>query len=214
MRAPQKRASILLEFGQSQLCSAASRDFIKHRRNRLFRCRLQRTSPSARVFVLFFREGIVRAHRFARYLRASDALISVFVFNRTYDSWGSPGRHRRVLASSISSPFWIQHADIQSERLQFLDQNLEGLRNTRRRDILSLDNRLVGLDTAGDIVALDGQDLLQRICRAVCLQRPDLHLAETLTAELRLTAERLLRHQASTDRWNARGSYRQRGGGA
>ena len=39
---------------------------------------------------------------------------------------------------------------------------------------------------------LDGEELLQRVGRAVGLHRPDFHLAETLTAELRLATERLL----------------------
>src|SRR6266508_4597021 len=42
------------------------------------------------------------------------------------------------------------------------------------------------------VVGLDGEQLLQRVGRAVGLHRPALHLAETLAAELRLTAQRLL----------------------
>ena len=45
------------------------------------------------------------------------------------------------------------------------------------------------------VVALDGEELLQRVGRAVGFHRPDLHLAETLPAELRLAAEGLLRDQ-------------------
>ena len=45
------------------------------------------------------------------------------------------------------------------------------------------------------VVALDGQELLQRVGGAVGFHRPDFHLAEALTAELRLAAQRLLRDE-------------------
>ncbi len=38
-------------------------------------------------------------------------------------------------------------------------------------------------------------ELLKRVGRTICLQRPHLHLAETLTTKLRLATQRLLRHQ-------------------
>ena len=57
---------------------------------------------------------------------------------------------------------------------------------------MTLDDSFVGLDTAGHVVGLDRQDLLQGISRAVSFQRPDFHFAEALAAELRLAAERLL----------------------
>ena len=57
-------------------------------------------------------------------------------------------------------------------------------------------DRLVDLGPARHVVGLDRQHLLQGVGRAVGLQRPALHLAEALAAELRLAAERLLRDQA------------------
>jgi hypothetical protein len=42
---------------------------------------------------------------------------------------------------------------------------------------------------------LIGQHLLQHVRRAVRVQRPDLHLAEALAAELGLAAQRLLGDQ-------------------
>ena len=62
----------------------------------------------------------------------------------------------------------------------------------RLGDVLALDDRLVGLhapDVSSDLI---GQHLLQRVGGAVRLERPDLHLAEALAAELRLAAQRLL----------------------
>src|SRR5581483_8778565 len=48
------------------------------------------------------------------------------------------------------------------------------------------------LDAADDVVGFDREQLLQGVGGAVRFERPDLHLAEPLTAELRLSAERLL----------------------
>src|SRR5215212_559594 len=86
-----------------------------------------------------------------------------------------------------------QHLDVEAERLQLLEQHLEGLRDAGLRDVLALDDRLVDLDAAQDVVGLDGEQLLQRVGRAVGLHRPALHLTETLTTELRLTTQWLLR---------------------
>src|SRR5215203_6579068 len=83
--------------------------------------------------------------------------------------------------------------DVEAERLQLLEQHLEGLRDARLRNVLALDDRLVDLDAAQDVVGLDGEQLLQRVGRAVGLHRPALHLTEALTTELRLTTQRLLR---------------------
>src|SRR5579884_1713558 len=81
-----------------------------------------------------------------------------------------------------------QHLDVQAQRLHFLDQDLEGLRNARLGDVLALDDRLVDLDPAEDVVGLDGEQLLEGVSGAVRLERPYLHFAEALAAELRLPA--------------------------
>src|SRR6186997_3395095 len=59
-----------------------------------------------------------------------------------------------------------------------------------------LDEGLVGLDASEDVVRLDGEQLLQDVRGAVRLERPDLHLAEALSAELGLATQRLLRDEA------------------
>src|SRR3954468_13449443 len=82
--------------------------------------------------------------------------------------------------------------DVQAERLELLEQHLERLRDARLGDVLALDDRLVHLDAAEDVVGLDRQQLLQRVRRAVGLHRPALHLTEALATELRLTTQRLL----------------------
>ena len=76
----------------------------------------------------------------------------------------------------------VQRLHVQTEALKLLDEDLEGLRNARRRDVLALDDGLVGLHAAHDIVGLDRQNLLKRVGRAVSFQRPHFHLAEALTA--------------------------------
>src|SRR4051812_9334368 len=85
-----------------------------------------------------------------------------------------------------------EHLDVEAQRLQLLQQDLERLRDARLGDVLALDDGLVDLDPAEDVVGLDGQQLLQRVRGAVRLHGPALHLTEPLPAELRLTAEGLL----------------------
>src|SRR6266700_4686115 len=82
------------------------------------------------------------------------------------------------------------------EALQLLDQHAERLRDTGLERVVALDDRLVGLDAAHDVVGLHGQDLLQDVRGAVSLERPNLHLSEPLASELGLAAQRLLGDQA------------------
>src|SRR5579875_649255 len=85
-----------------------------------------------------------------------------------------------------------QHFHVEAERLHLLDQHLETLRDAGFGDVLALDDRLVDLDPAKHVVGLDREQLLERVGGAVGFQRPHLHLTEALSAELRLTAQRLL----------------------
>ena len=96
---------------------------------------------------------------------------------------------------SMVAPVLVLDLHVQPEGAHLLDQHLEGLGDPRLGDVLALDDRLVDLDPADHVVALDREQLLQRVGGAVSLQRPDLHLAEALAAELRLAAERLLGDQ-------------------
>src|SRR6188768_1899292 len=82
--------------------------------------------------------------------------------------------------------------DVQAERLHLLDEHLEALGDAGLGDVLALDDRLVDLDPAQDVVGLDGEQLLQAVGRAIGLEGPDLHLTEALATELGLTAQRLL----------------------
>src|ERR1022692_4444026 len=86
-----------------------------------------------------------------------------------------------------------EHLHVEAEGLHLLDQHLERLGDARFRDVLALNDGLVDLDPAEDVVRLNGQQFLEGVGRAIGFQRPDLHLTEPLPAELRLPAEGLLR---------------------
>src|SRR6266852_4612578 len=73
---------------------------------------------------------------------------------------------------------------VQGQALQLLHEHVEGLRRPGLQEILSLYDGFVDPVAALDVVRLDREHLLQRVGGAVCLERPHLHLAETLAAEL------------------------------
>src|SRR6185312_16314457 len=95
----------------------------------------------------------------------------------------------------------IMQIDVEAQRAHFLDQHVEAFGDARLERVVAAHDRFVHLGTAGDVVRLHGEHLLERVGRAVSLERPHLHFAETLAAELRLAAERLLGDQrVRTDR--------------
>src|SRR5437763_6761694 len=96
------------------------------------------------------------------------------------------------MVATIFPPLDLEELNVETEALELAHENVERFGQARRLRHVPLHDRLVNLAPALHIVALDGQQLLQRIGGAVGLQGPDLHLAETLTAELRLAAQRLL----------------------
>ena len=82
-----------------------------------------------------------------------------------------------------------------------MQEHVKRFGQTRCRERFALDDSFVGAGTSGDIIGLDGEDLLEHVCGTVCLECPYLHLSESLAAELRFTAERLLGDEAvRTDR--------------
>src|SRR5271170_4720812 len=86
--------------------------------------------------------------------------------------------------------------DVDGQGANLLDQDIERLRHAGFHFVVAVDNRLVHLRATIDVVRLDGEHFLQGVRGAIRLERPHFHLAEALTAELRLAAERLLRNQA------------------
>ena len=89
----------------------------------------------------------------------------------------------------------LDELDVQAERLELLDEDVEALGQARLEVVLALDDGFVHPRAALDVVALHGEELLEGVCGAVRFHRPHLHLAEALPAELRLAAERLLRDE-------------------
>src|ERR1700732_4040407 len=95
--------------------------------------------------------------------------------------------------SSIAALFEL---DVETERTEFLHQDVEGFRNARLEIVVPAYDRLVYLGASRDVVRLDGEHLLQRVGGAVGLERPHFHFAEALSAELCLAAQRLLGDEA------------------
>ena len=76
-----------------------------------------------------------------------------------------------------------------------MQEDIERFRYARCRHSVALDNSLVRTASSRHIVRLDSKNLLKYMACAECLKSPDLHLSETLSAELCLTAEWLLRDE-------------------
>src|SRR5438552_4471529 len=74
--------------------------------------------------------------------------------------------------------------NVKAQALQLADQHVERLGNAGLEIGHALDDRFVDLRTSGDIIGFAGQKLLQDVRGTVGLKCPDLHLTETLSAEL------------------------------
>src|SRR6266851_7115090 len=114
-------------------------------------------------------------------------------------AWRAPSRTRRrapacrrrcrPLSCSIQAIYRPSEAallqfDVEAERAQLLDQDVEGFRNPGLEIVVAAHDRLIDLGAAGDVVGFDRQHLLQGIGRAVGFERPHLHLAEALAYTL------------------------------
>src|SRR5262245_40463990 len=102
------------------------------------------------------------------------------------------GNARRLLLGAPRLGRVFDQLDVEAQRLKLLEEHVERLRQAGFEHVLALDDRLVHPGATEDVVGLDRQELLQRVRRTVGFHRPDFHLAEALTAELRLAAQRLL----------------------
>src|ERR1017187_1769857 len=92
-------------------------------------------------------------------------------------------------------PRLLHQLHVETQRLQLANQYVERFRHARLDGGLALDDGLVNLGAAIYVVRLRGQQFLQNVSRAIGLERPDFHFTETLSAELRLAAQRLLGDQ-------------------
>src|SRR5215469_1447213 len=86
--------------------------------------------------------------------------------------------------------------DVETERAKFLHQHVEGFRYASLEIVVAANDRLVDLGAARNVVRLDGEHFLKRVGGAIGFERPHLHFAEALPAELRLAAQRLLGDEA------------------
>src|SRR5690242_15188358 len=127
--------------------------------------------------------------------------ISLTAWKTFISSWFDRELSRRCERDSDSKVSAIEQLHIERERTHFLDEDVERFRNTGLERVFAADDRFVDLGAARDVVGLHRENFLQRVGGAVRLERPDLHFAETLAAELGLAAQRLLRDErVRTDR--------------
>src|SRR5258708_6261148 len=89
----------------------------------------------------------------------------------------------------------LHQFDVQAERLQLTNEDVERFGHARLDTRFGLDDGLVNFRAAIDVVRLRREQLLQDVRRALGFQCPDFHFAEALAAELRFAAERLLRDE-------------------
>src|SRR2546421_613063 len=136
------------------------------------------------------------ASKFSSFSKSSSFLLLCRVFPELFalEADAEVQRDLRDVLFTQNDLALVLAQDLDPERkaLQLLDQHAERLRDAGLERVVALDDRLVRLDAADDVVRLDGQDLLQDVRGAVSLERPHLHLAKPLAAELRLAAQRLL----------------------
>src|SRR5438477_5799595 len=105
------------------------------------------------------------------------------------------GTEHQLIGGSADHLFPLRDFDqfyVEAERLQLANQYVERLGNAGLDGCLALDDGLINLGAAINIVRLGSQQLLQDECCSISFQRPDFHFSEALSAELRLAAQRLL----------------------
>src|SRR5215471_6663432 len=131
----------------------------------------------------------------ARLMRiASKSLVSA------ERSWNEGRIYLHLLQHGLRSRFegfllGLDQLDVETQRLQLANEHVERFGQARRERRVALHNRFVDLRAPRHVVRLGSEELLENVRRAVSLERPHLHLAEPLSAELRLAAERLLRDE-------------------
>src|SRR5260370_28421548 len=140
------------------------------------------------------------ASKFSSFSKSSSSLLLCRVFPELFALEADAEVQRDLrdvfLRQNDLALVLAQDLDPERKAFQLLDQHPERLRDAGFERVVALDDRLIGLDAADDVVRLDGQDLLEDVRRAVSLERPHLHLTEPLAAELRLAAQRLLGDEA------------------
>ena len=80
----------------------------------------------------------------------------------------------------------------QAQSTQLMEEHVERFRNAGCGHWIAFDDSLIGAATSSNIITLDGEDFLQHMASAKCLESPNLHLTKTLASELCFTTKRLL----------------------
>src|SRR5438046_10766406 len=101
----------------------------------------------------------------------------------------------RPRSGTVAQRVALLELDVQTKRLDFLDEDVERLRRAGLQRVVALDERLVDLRAALHVVGFDREQFLQRVRRAVGLERPHFHFAEALAAVLGFAAQGLLRDE-------------------
>ena len=96
--------------------------------------------------------------------------------------------------------FGLIKFDAQTKTAELMQEHVERLWDAWCRHWVALNDSLVSLRTAHCIVGLDCQNFLKHVAGTECLDSPNLHLTETLTTELCLTTEWLLRDDGPIER--------------
>src|SRR5882724_1685437 len=97
---------------------------------------------------------------------------------------------------SVTRRLLVDQLNVEAQRLKLAHQHVKRFRQARIKVSLTLDDSLVNLGTSGYVVRLRSQQLLKNVSCAIGFQRPNFHFPKSLSAELRLAAQRLLRNQA------------------
>src|SRR5258708_25387853 len=105
---------------------------------------------------------------------------------------GRPTQSKHLISGFFRRLLPLHQFDVQAERLQLADQDVEGFRHARLNARLALDDGFVDFRAAINVVGLCRKQFLQDVRGAVGFESPYFHFAETLSAKLRLAAQRLL----------------------
>src|SRR3569833_2509607 len=107
---------------------------------------------------------------------------------RSFEFGFMPGGRKRVLFGHVEF-------DIETERTDFLDQNVEAFGDAGFECVVTAHDGFVDLGAAGDVVGLDGQHFLQRIGGAVGFEGPHLYFSEALATKQHQNTEQQQRDE-------------------
>src|SRR5258708_1098164 len=105
---------------------------------------------------------------------------------------GRPTQSKHLISGFFRRLLPLHQFDVQAERLQLADQDVEGFRHARLNARLALDDGFVDFRAAINVVGLCREQFLQDVRGTVGFKSPNFHFAEALSAKLRLAAQRLL----------------------